>query len=382
MARSHLNIVHVITRIDRGGSAEVVMDIAARQQAMGHTVTLATGRSEDPQEEPALYAAHTGVEVIELPRLQREVHPWRDLRALLAVRKLIRQRQPDIVHTHTSKAGIVGRAAAWRAGAKAVVHSPHGHIFYGYYGRVKTKLFIFLERGAARLCDRITTLTDLGARDHVELGIAPPERFVTIRPGVDLRRFAANEATRLAAREDFGYSPDARVVGWVGRLAPVKDCATFLRACAKVSGAEVMIAGDGPLRQELQSQAEQLGVSAAFLGNRSDVPRVMAAMDIFVLSSANEGFGRVLVEAMAGGLPIVATSVGGVPEVVEDGRTGALVPPGDDGAMARAIQTLLDDPDRAAAFGQAGKQRAQQFSIEQTVEDIERLYEEILAGSS
>ncbi len=373
-----LSVLHVITRIDRGGSAEVVLDVAARQRAKGHRVTLVMGRSEDPQVDPEEYAARTGVEVVRLDALRREVSPLRDLWATAALWRLIRRRRPDVVHTHTSKAGFVGRLAAKLAGAPAIVHSPHGHIFYGYYGPLKTRLFIWLERLAARLCDRITTLTDLGAADHVKLRIAGPEKFVTIRPGVDLSRFRSAAARRPAARKRLNLRAADLAVGWVGRLVPIKDCATFLRASARWSGAQALIVGDGPLRPELEALAAELNAPARFLGARSDVPDLMAAMDVFALSSVNEGFGRVLVEAMASGLPVVATAVGGVPEVVEHEQTGLLTRPGDPAALAEAVQRLLDNPELRAAYGRRGRRRADAFSIEQTVEDFERLYLELL----
>ena len=207
----------------------------------------------------------------------------------------------------------------------------------------------------------------------------------TIRPGLDLRRFQNWSETRPKAREALGVADDGLLVGWVGRLVPIKDCATFIRACAIVVESlpqtQIIIAGDGPLREECEVLARELGVPVRFLGNRSDVPALMAAMDVFVLSSANEGFGRVLVEAMASAAPIVATAVGGVPEVVQDGQCGLLAPPGDPKALAAAIRRVLSEPKLSAAFAERGLQRAPEFSIERTVQDIDRIYERVLSGS-
>lgn len=375
-------VLHIITRIDRGGSAEVVLDIAARQRAAGYEVALAMGVSLEPQVDPDEYERQTGVRIVRIKALQREVSPLADTRALFALYRLAREIKPDLIHTHTSKAGFVGRAAAWLARVPATVHSPHGHIFYGYYGEAKTHIFIVLERLAARFCNRVTTLTDLGARDHVELRIATADRFATIRPGVDISRFLSRAHRRAPIRAELGVKPDELLVCWVGRLVPIKDCATFVRACAEVvrSKADVrfVIVGDGELRSQLETQAEEQRVPAHFLGNRSDVPDLMAASDLFVLSSTNEGFGRVLVEAMASGLPIVATAVGGVPEVVEHGRSGLVVPPGDSSAMADAMLQLLRDDACRAAFRQRGLERVPEFSIERTMEDLGRLYGELL----
>jgi len=378
----HPRVLHMITRIDRGGSAEVVLDIAARQRAAGCRVTLAMGISLDPQLDPDEYERRTGVQVVRIDTLLREVSPLADVRAFAALYRLTRSIRPDLVHTHTSKAGIVGRAAAWLARAPAIVHSPHGHIFYGYYGPTKTRIFITLERLAARLCDRVTTLTDLGARDHVKFRIATADRFATIRPGVDVGQFLNGARRRDPVRTQLGVKRDELLVCWVGRLVPIKDCATFVRACAEVARSQsrvrFIIAGDGELRSQLEAQADRLRVPVQFLGSRSDVPDLMAASDLFVLSSTNEGFGRVLVEAMASGLPIVATKVGGVPEVVEHGRSGLVVPPGDSSAMADAMRRLLSDDTLRAAFRQRGLERVPEFTIERTMEDLGRLYGELL----
>lgn len=359
----------------------MVLQIAAMQRAAGHNVSLAMGDSEQPQVDPDEYARESGVEIVHVKTLQREVSALSDLRALASLFALVRRTRPDIVHTHTSKAGFIGRAAAWLARAPAIVHTPHGHIFHSYYGALRTRFFMSLERLAARCSDRITTLTDLGARDHGEFGIAPPEKFVTIPPGIDLTRFQDGSTRRPAARTKLGLQPADLLVGWVGRLAPIKDCATFIRACSHVvtkrPHVKFIVAGDGELQAALEEQATQLELPVQFLGNRSDVPDLMAAMDIFVLSSTNEGFGRVLVEAMASGPAIVATAVGGVPEVVEHGRSGLLVPPADPVAMAQAVTRLLDDVDLRAAFRRQGQQRARLFAIERTVEAIDQLYGEL-----
>ena len=172
-------VVHIITRIDRGGSAEVVLDIAARQRAAGHDVTLVIGQSVDPHEDPDAYAQRTGVSVIRVDALRREIAPLAEIRALVALYNILRKLGPDVAHTHTSKAGILGRTAAWLAGIPAIVHSPHGHIFYGYYGKAKTWFFIQAERWVARVTDCITTLTDLGAQDHVRLRVATADKFAT-----------------------------------------------------------------------------------------------------------------------------------------------------------------------------------------------------------
>ena len=385
-AEGKLRIMHIITRLDKGGSADVALRLAEGLQRRGHDVHLITGVTVDPQEPLDEYARISGVEVSRVPCLVREASPLDDVCALFYLVRLIRERRPDIVHTHTSKAGILGRLAARIVGHRAVVHSPHGHIFYGYFGPRTTQVFIDMERLAARWARRITTLTERGKRDHVRTRIAPSKKFVTIHCGIPVKEFAAAGAARAAARRDLGYSSHDLVVGWVGRLVDIKGCGDFIRASAlvgrEVPSARFLVAGEGPESGALRTLAAQLGVAdrVRFLGQRTDVPRIMAALDAFVLSSINEGLGRVLVEAMAAGVPVVATSVGGVPEVVIDGQTGRLVSPRNPRAIANAVTQLLRNKSERKRLARNGRQHAERFDLDIMVERFAALYAEVLSS--
>lgn len=376
-------VLHVITRLDRGGSAEVVLDLVRMLAADGYRVGIVTGLTEDPQEDLDTYSHRYGVPVFRAPRLLRRISPVNDLAVFFRIRSLIRRFRPDIVHTHTSKAGIIGRFAAWSAGVPRIVHTPHGHIFYGYFDSRVTRLFIIAERIAARVTDRIVTLTRKGLEDHLAVGIGEPGRFTVIPSGTGVARFTGADGS--AVRAEIGCG-SGTVVGWAGRLAPVKDCATFLRAAAVVAAKHpdlcVLVAGDGEERKHLLTLAEELGIgrNVRFIGDRRDMPQVLAAMDVFVLSSRNEGFGRVIVEAMAAGTPVVSTAVGGVIEVIEDGVSGVLVPPGNPGRMAGAVLALLADPPARARFRENGLERAKRFDTRVMVDAYERLYTEVLGG--
>ena len=298
---------------------------------------------------------------------------------------LMRRGRYDIAHTHTSKAGLLGRVAAVMAGVPVVVHTPHGHVFHGYFGRAQTAVYRCLERAAARHTDRIITLTERGAREHVEAGIGPPELFVPIHSGVDIDAYAAAGRGRDEVRAGLGISADAPVVISVGRLAPIKGHAVLVRAFADVVSAHpdavLLIAGDGPERPALESLAAEMGLggSVRLPGLREDVVDLLHASSVFCLPSLNEGMGRVVVEAMAAGVPVVATSVGGVPELVEDGRTGVLARPGDEASLSSGILRVLAD--REAAMARASRAQAEvapRYSLSAMLDAIDSLYMEIL----
>jgi len=328
--------------------------------------------------------SEAGVRVFEVPTLVREVRLILDARAMVALWRLLRREGPALVHTHTSKAGVVGRLAGWLAGVPVVIHTPHGHIFYGYYGALASAIIRLLERLLAKITDRIVTLTDRGAEEHVLFHIAGIEKFVTIHSGIALAHFRSVKGDPAVKRKELGLPPKGMIVGTVGRLVPIKGLEWLLKAApwvlAEFSQAYFVIIGDGPLLEELRELTTQLGIGqrVVFLGAREDVHECLAALDLFVLPSLNEGMGRVLLEAMAVGCPVVATRVGGIPDIVADGTTGLLVPPRDDRALAEAILILLRDRSRRTAYGEAARRHVDgRFDVETMVRNIERLYDEV-----
>lgn len=371
-----IRVLHLITRMDVGGSTENTLLSATRMPAGEFACRIVSGPTADPPPGLAGALAAAGVAWDQVPSLCRSVHPLRDLQALAALIRLIRRAEPDIVHTHSSKAGFLGRLAARRAGVQRIVHTPHGHVFGGYFHPLVARAFMALERRAAAWTDRIVTLSDLEARDHLRHGIGRSEQFVTIPSGVELGPVLAAEPRRLAVGRP--------LIGTVARLVPVKGIEQLIEATPALlrafPRAAILLVGEGESRPALEARARRLGVAEAvhFAGFRQDVPAVMAGMDLFVLPSLNEGMGRVLVMAMALGKPIVATAVGGVPELLAEGRAGLLVPPADPGALAEAIATLLRDPARARALGQAGRERAASYSAESMLAALAALYRDLM----
>ena len=373
-------VLHIITRMDVGGSSDDTLILATRLPRPEFDSALISGPTLDPVPDLAERLAEAAVPWIQVPHLRRPVSVPRDLMALRDLRQRIRALGPDIVHTHSSKAGFVGRMAARMAGVPRIFYTPHGHVFHSYYGPPLTRMFIALERFAARFTERIVVLTDAEAEQHLAVGVGRPGQFVKIPSGVDLAAVRAEAAGGARVRRELGLSGETPVIGTVARLVAVKGLCYLVEAMPEILGrcpdAHLVLAGDGDQRPTLERLARELGVAdrVHLLGFRRDAAAVTAALNVFVLPSLNEGQGRVLVTAMALGVPIVATQVGGVPEVVEDGCQGLLVPAADPRALGQAVAAVLTRPECAAALGAAGRSRAPLFSSEVMVARHAELY--------
>ena len=375
--------------MDRGGSARNVFLTVTGHDRDRFRVGLVYGRSTGRSEADAARLAadlhelrQAGVVLFEVPCLVRDISLLRDARATLALWRVFHRERPDVVHTHTSKAGALGRVAAWLAGVPVIIHTPHGHIFYGYYGPAISWVIRLFERLLALTTDRIVTLTDRGAQEHVQYRIAAPDKFVTIPSGIVLSAFRSVPIDPAVKRNELGLPTEGPVIGTVGRLVPIKGHEWLLKAAplvlAEFPHAMFVFLGEGPLLGRLQQLEGKLGISGhvMFLGARQDVPECLATFDVFAFPSLNEGMGRALIEAMAVGLPAVATRVGGIPDVVADGETGLLVPARDEAALADALLKLLRDPARRQAYGHAARRSMdERFDVEAMVRAIDRLYD-------
>jgi glycosyltransferase involved in cell wall biosynthesis len=399
-AANRIRVLHVITRMVRGGAQENTLATAVGINGRGWESRLITGPALGPEGSLEPECVLSGLRMLRVPALVREVSPRCDLAAIAQLARLIRRERPHIVHTHTSKGGMLGRIAARLCGVPVVVHTPHGHVFHSYEGQLKTQLFVRLERACARAADRLIALTDSERREHLDLGIGRPEQWVTVHSGVDFAPFEAERGSRDAVRAELGLPPDAVVVGSVGRLVPVKGHAYLIEAIARLGvrrpGLHLLLIGDGPLRARLIDRARSMGMQVSnegtwvapgqpgsatmhVLGLRRDVAPLLAALDLFVLPSLNEGMGRALVEAMAMELPCIASRVSGVPDVVEDGLTGVLVPSRDPSALAREISTLIEARERAREMGRRGRCKVvPEFSVERMIAKLESVYRELL----
>lgn len=376
---------HVITRLCQGGAQENTFHTVRLANRERFEVDLISGPTEGSEGSIEPQIEQAGIDILRVPHLVRPVAPLDDWRALDELTGLFRERNYHIVHTHTSKAGLLGRIAARRAGVPAVVHTPHGHVFNGYFASPVTRAFIACERYAAKRTDRLIALTQRGLEEHLAKGVGTPDQWTVIFSGVDFSPFKEARLRRRAARRALGVESDDVLIGGVGRLEHVKGFTYFVKAAKAVAEvlprARFVHAGDGALAPALHEEARPLGSRFAFLGLRNDIPDIMAALDLFVLPSLNEGMGRVLLEAAAAGVPAVATYVGGVPEVVQDGQTGFLVPPAEAGAIAEKVILLARNSKLRERMGRRARERVvPHYGLEKMVERIEALYEALIDG--
>lgn len=378
------HVVHIITRLDRGGSAENTLRSVLGLTARGYRVAVLTGPGDDRPSALLPRVEAAGVRVTVLPALRREVHLGRDLAACRDLVRILRRDRPAIVHSHESKAGFLGRWAARVAGCRRLVHTPHGHIFYGHFSPARTAVYVMLERLTAPITTRLVALTPREIEEHLARGVGRADQWVAIHSGVPLERFQAVAADPNGLRRELGCPSGAPLVGSVGRLAPIKRYQDLIAAVARLPRPDVvcLLVGDGPEAAALAAAARLAGLGdrVRFLGWREDIPRILAALSVFVLPSANEGMGRVIVEAMAAGVPVIATRVGGIPSVLPDGECGLLVEPEDVAGLSGAIGKLLADGALAARMGAAGRRRAPAYGVEAMVEKLDGLYREILGS--
>lgn len=383
---SPIRVMRIIARLNTGGPAIHVSLLSRGLDADGCFKTrLVAGLIGEAEGDMSYLARESGLDLITLPALGREISPFADFMTTLALFRLMRRWRPHIVHTHTAKAGFVGRLAAWLAGVPVIVHTFHGHVFHSYFGPLTTQLFLILERLAALISTAILTVSD-GLRDEL-LGyhIAPPHKIRVVPLGLDLAPFTHAETLRGRFRRELGISTDAPLVGIIGRLVPVKHHDLFLAAARlvldTVPDACFVVVGDGQRRAELVSLVGEMGLAGRviFTGWRRDLPRIYADLGALVISSKNEGTPVSLIEAMAAGVPVVSTAVGGVPDLLKRGDLGLLVPPGDPSALAAGIVAALARPS-ADRIGRAREQVLRYHSADRLTADIRALYLELLAG--
>ncbi|MDA1184520.1 MAG: glycosyltransferase [Acidobacteria bacterium] len=388
---SPVRVVHIITRLILGGAQENTL-----YTAIGHhhdprfDVTLLCGVDEAGEGNMFGEANRAGVKTVVLPSLLREIRPFTDLKAIFDVYRFLKKGRYTIVHTHSSKAGIIGRIAAKVAGVPAVVHTIHGVAFHEFQSGWRNRLYIALERLCAPLCGRIVSVSQRLGEAALALHIGRPEQHTTIFSGIDLdlflnvrERVSVEEAKRLA-----GIPSDAPVVGKIARLFPLKGHEQFLAVAVEVArqmpDVYFLLVGDGPLRDQLKAEAVRLG-----LGDRvvmvgrvlpQEVPQFIQAMDVVVHTSLREGIARVLPQAGAVGKPVVTFDLDGAPEVVRDGVSGYLVPALDTRQVAERTVELLRDPGRRREFGEVGRAFAtEHFSVETMVKRVNAVYLQLLS---
>jgi glycosyltransferase involved in cell wall biosynthesis len=411
-----MKIIRVIARLNVGGPAKHVVWLTKGLQDADCESLLVAGSVPPDEDDMGYFATEMGVSPLFVSEMSREISP-KDVLTIWKLFKLFLRERPDIVHTHTAKAGTVGRAAGllyrWltpgalfgRPRACTFVHTYHGHIFHSYYGPVKTKLFLLIEKVLARLVtDRIVVVSKQQLREiNEEFGVGRADRFSVIPLGLDTSVFAEWEVRGKSFRDELGLSPDDILVGIVGRLTEVKNHELFLQAAAEYKdkfskqhpGARVrfVVIGDGSLRKQLRQQVDLLGLieDITFVGARRDLEDIYPALDVVALTSRNEGTPLTLIEAMANARPVISTAVGGVIDLLGDPisqnsdssfvicERGIRVPPNDASAFAAGLERLAANPKLRRDIGERGLQFvAGNYSRERLLQDIRKLYGDLL----
>lgn len=379
-----VRVLHIITRMNVGGAAGFVVDVCRLLPAEGFECHVVSG--PEPEEEGSIAAeceTH-GARLHRAPSLGRAARPLSDLRAASEVCAHVRAIKPDVIHTHTAKAGAIGRWAARRTGVPAV-HHVHGWAFLGERGRLARLVYLVAERVAARWCRYLLAVAEADVQTGLRLRIGRPEQYLVVPAGIDVA------AVRAAARERdpelMALRARGPLVGFVGRLCAQKAPLIFVEAAARVRQAlrgrcVFVVVGDGPLRAHVDARIQALGLADAVVRHpfRSDVPRVLAALDVLAHPSAYEGLPRLLLEAQAVGVPVVATPVGGCGEIVRHEETGLIVPAGSPEATADAVLRLLEDRPLAAALAAAALARVDAYDIAESAGRLAELYRRLASG--
>jgi glycosyltransferase involved in cell wall biosynthesis len=384
-----IRVLRVIARLNMGGPALHVAYLTSGLAARGYETTLVAGELSRGEGSMSFVAEQLDVPVVTVSELHRDISPVRDAIATIRLARMIRRERPDIVHTHTAKAGALGRLAALLAGPAArplIVHTFHGHVLRGYFGPLRARAFKLVETVLARRTDALVAVSPQVRDDLVALGVAPRKKFVVVRLGIELEaRVSADGDARARARRVLGVPADRFLVGWIGRMTGVKRTGDVLLALRDLRDlgidANLCMVGDGPERDAVEEQAHRLGIAryCLYLGYQEDVAGWYAALDAVVLPSANEGTPVSAIEALAVGRPVVATRVGGVPDVVRDGENGFLVEVGDTEGLAERLARLAGDPALRGRMGASGRERMlTRYSVERLVDDVDRLYRSLL----
>lgn len=378
------SICFIITRLIAGGAQKILFDLISNLDRQQFDIHLIAGT--ETGKEGSLWEAFNDLlskeKIFKCHFLKRSVSPANDMRAYFYIKKIIRSINPQIVHTHTSKAGVIGRLAAQHLHIPTLIHSTHGLIYSvdanipGISGSLPLTFFKAVEKYLGRKTHHLITLSEQETGDAIKLQLAPPANILSIPNGIPLKHFSDIQ------RDITSWKVPHIRLGIAGRLNSEKGHDLLLKCFKKVlekrPNVTLKIAGSGPLQNELEATAQQLNIQdqVVFCGYQNDIASFLAGIDIFVLSSHYEGFGLVLVEAMAAGLPIVATDVGGVREVIQDGKNGIIIPPGREDEMTMGIEYFLQNPELAYQFGQAGREHAMKnFSILNMVKKHIQLYQ-------
>ena len=391
-------VLRILNRLIIGGPA-LNATYLTKYMAPDWETMLVIGGKDDHEQDATHLTTRLGISPIVVPEMKRAIDPLADRAAYKKIKSLIRDFKPDVVHTHAAKSGAIGRLAAVACNVPVVVHTFHGHVFHSYFGKAKSQTFVHIERYLARRSSGIIAISEL---QKAELSgvyrICPAEKINIIPLGFDLDHFSDNQdAKRSEFRKRYDIADDEIAIGIVGRIVPVKNHALFVAAAAKVLGKTAqklrfIVIGDGDMRTTMEGEFRLAGIDYAYypqerrhaqaicISWQTEMDEVLAGLDIVALTSHNEGTPVSLIEAQAAGRPVVSTGVGGVADVVVNGGTGFVTPPGDADAFAEALLKLTEDAHMRAKFAAAGNDNVQtRFSHHRLVKDMDAYYRSLLA---
>lgn len=380
-----IKVIRIITRLNIGGPA-INAVLLTNDLCQRFEVVLVTGQIGKDEGDMGYLAAEKGIRPIVIPQLQRNISIFKDISAFIKLVRLLRKEKPVIVHTHLAKAGIIGRLAALVAGVPIRIHTFHGHTFSNYFPSWQTKVFLSMERIIARYTDRIITISKkLSSEISDKYRVAPADKISIIPLGFELEKFLENTPGENSLRSRLNLEDGSLAVGIIGRLTPVKNHKLFLDVARdvldRIDKVRFIIVGDGECRDALEKYAEDIGIkeSVAFLGWQKNMQNVYQDLDIIALTSLNEGTPVSLIESMAAAKAVIATNVGGVPDVVKDGQTGILVESGDRETFTAKLIGLLIDREKRNFLGQNARSHVlERYSAGRLYRDIEKLYDEVI----
>jgi glycosyltransferase involved in cell wall biosynthesis len=385
-----MKVVHIITRLILGGAQEnTLLTVDDQHHLWKDDVVLLSGPAIGPEGSLVVRARQRGLDLRIIPELRREIHPWRDWQSYRQILRLLREIKPDIVHTHSSKGGILGRAAARRLKIP-VVHTIHGSPFHPFQSRRAYQVYRRAECWAAKRCDKLISVCDAMTDQYVAAGVAPREKFVTVYSGMEVEPFLNPIRPRDVVRSELGFGPEHVVVGKVARLFELKGHEYVIEAArvaaAKNSHVRFLFVGDGILRPQLEEQISRAGLSERFvftgLVPPDRIPELIGAMDIVVHASLREGLARVLPQGLIAGKPVISYDIDGAREVVIPGETGFLLPPRSVAELADAIVLLAGDPALRERLGQTGRRKfTDQFRHETMTKRLREIYQQVLSAA-
>lgn len=380
-----IKVINPITRLIVGGAQETVIETCSTMNQERFAPQIIAGPQTGPEGELITEVQKHGIPLTIIPEIVREVNPIKDLIATWKLVNIFKREQPHIVHTHSSKTGIIGRWAARFARVPVIVHTVHGWAHHPYQNALTRGIYIFLERITAPFTDRLIAVSTLNVEKGLKDRIGTRDKYTVIHSCINIELFSRSAADSALLKKSLGLNSSSPVVGTVSRLSRQKNPLDFVKMAVlvkrQIPEAKFLFVGDGPLREDTEALISEygLGNDVVLAGLRRDVPDLLRCMDIFTLTSLWEGLPRVIPQAMVAGLPVVAHNIDGNAEIIQDGRNGFLIPPGDVASMAERVVQLLTDQKLKKNISQKGRETAlQEFSLHEMVNKIAALYEELL----